>query len=176
MAADSVIVTVLDPPRGKGRPRFSPQLGSRLPYTPKETRHAESAVRQAWKEQGAVQLPGKVALSIQVIAYLQRPQGHYTSKGTLSAAGKRQPYPTKVPDWDNIAKLIGDALEGYAYPADAAIVSAAVSKVWTVPGDIGPRTVVAVWAIHDDPEPEAEPVWADQRAVEDAFEQDWGTV
>jgi Holliday junction resolvase RusA-like endonuclease len=143
VAADSLIVTVLDPPRGKGRPRF----GNGRAFTDAATVHAESAVRKAWQEQGAVQLPEGMALAIQVLAYLARPKGHYRANGQLSAAGLRQPYPTKAPDWDNIAKLIGDALQDYAYRADAAIVSAAVRKRWCEPGDIGPRTVVMVWVV-----------------------------
>jgi Holliday junction resolvase RusA-like endonuclease len=143
VAADSVIFTVLDPPRGKGRPRF----GNGRAYTDGATVHAEAAVRKAWQEQSGVHLPGGHPLAIIVRAFLARPQGHYTRSGGLSAAGKRLLYPLKAPDWDNLAKLIADALQGYAYPADAAIVEASVHKFWAGRNDDGPRTEVHVWVV-----------------------------
>lgn len=42
-----------------------------------------------------------------------------------------QLYPTKKPDWDNVGKIICDALNGIAYRDDAQIVFAAVSKSYT---------------------------------------------
>ena len=39
--------------------------------------------------------------------------------------------PTKKPDWDNIGKLVTDALNGIAWHDDAQIVKSTVIKVYT---------------------------------------------
>jgi Holliday junction resolvase RusA-like endonuclease len=39
----------------------------------------------------------------------------------------------KKPDVDNVAKLVMDALEGYAYRADAAIADLRAVKLWGSP-------------------------------------------
>lgn len=46
--------------------------------------------------------------------------------------------PTVKPDWDNIGKLIADALNGIAYDDDKCIVDAMVRKFYST----DPRTVV----------------------------------
>lgn len=135
-----VSFVVLDPPRGKGRPRF----GNGRAYSDSATRHAESAVRAAWKDAGGETLPAGVPLACEARMYMQRPQNHYKRNGSYSAVGERSRYPLRKPDVDNAAKLILDALEGYAYPADAAIVSLYVRKFWCVEGDAGPRTQVTI--------------------------------
>jgi Holliday junction resolvase RusA-like endonuclease len=137
---DLVSFTVLDPPRGKGRPRF----GNGRAYSDSATRHAESAVRAAWKDAGGETLPPGVPLACEARMYLQRPQNHYKRDGSFSAAGERSIYPLRKPDVDNAAKLVLDACEGYAYPADAAIVYLHVLKFWCVTGDSGPRTAVSI--------------------------------
>lgn len=134
---------VLDPPRGKGRPRF----GGGRAYTDAATKHAESAVRSAWEDAGGLTLPPSCALACQAQMYLARPQGHYKRDGTLSAEGLRTPRPLRKPDVDNAAKLLLDALEGYAYPADAAIVYLRVLKWWSETGDIGPRSEITLWVV-----------------------------
>jgi Holliday junction resolvase RusA-like endonuclease len=73
--------------------------------------------------------------------YLERPPTHFTTKRELSAVGRKAGNrPRKKPDVDNAAKLILDALEGYAYPSDAAIVSLLVTKQWGAPA----RTLVSL--------------------------------
>lgn len=39
--------------------------------------------------------------------------------------------PTKKPDWDNIGKIVTDALNGVAYHDDAQIVDAQVRKFYS---------------------------------------------
>lgn len=137
---DVVSFVVLDPPRGKGRPRF----GNGRAYSDSATRHAESAVRAAWKDAGGETLPPGVPLHCEARMYLQRPRSHYKRDGYLNAVGARSRYPLRKPDVDNAAKLILDALEGYAYPADAAIVFLHVFKYWCLRSDPGPRTRVTI--------------------------------
>jgi len=77
-----------------------------------------------------------------VTCVLERAASHYTTKQELSAAGKKagELLPLKKPDVDNVAKLVLDALEGYAYAADAAICNLTVNKEWGTPA----RTIVTV--------------------------------
>ena len=48
--------------------------------------------------------------------------------------------PTKKPDWDNIGKVVCDALNGIAYRDDAQIVDSMVRKFY---GEV-PRVVVII--------------------------------
>ena len=54
--------------------------------------------------------------------------------------------PTVKPDWDNIGKLISDALNGVAYADDKDIVFGAVQKAYSSK----PRTVVTLWEFIDE--------------------------
>jgi Holliday junction resolvase RusA-like endonuclease len=46
----------------------------------------------------------------------------------------------KVPDWDNLGKLVSDALEGIAYENDRCVALGAVAKIW----GMTPRTIVTI--------------------------------
>lgn len=127
-------------PRGKGRPRFSPQ-GGRV-YTDSATVLAEGRIRGAWLEAGSPRLPdGPVRMT--VIAALERPKNHWRRGGTLSAAGQRSAAPTRKPDLDNLVKLIADSLNRLAYRDDADIVDCRIVKRWCNPGE-SEHTVVWV--------------------------------
>lgn len=130
-------------PEGKGRPKFNRAQGRA--YTPTKTRLAETAVRNAWQAARHVRLPdGPVGVSVEVV--LERPGNHFRVDGSLSAAGLRSPYPTKRPDWDNVAKLVCDALEKRAYRNDAAVVDARVIKRWARKTE-DPHTRVELWSL-----------------------------
>jgi Holliday junction resolvase RusA-like endonuclease len=127
----SITLTILDTPTGKGRPRF----GNGRAYTPANTINAEARVRAAWQAAGEPRIADGVPMRALVECFLQRPATHYKQNGDLSAAGQRAARPLRKPDVDNAAKLVLDALEGYAYRADAAIVTLWVSKHWCEPGE-----------------------------------------
>jgi len=57
---------------------------------------------------------------------------------------------TKRPDWDNIAKIVSDALNGIAWDDDAHIVRGTVSKDWSKSGFL----VIEAWG-RETEEPEA---------------------
>lgn len=120
------------PPRGKGRPRFDPR--SRRAYTDNATQRAEGSVQIAWIMAGRPRMEdGPIALLVEVV--MRRPESHWKRNGTLSAAGERSTWPTKKPDWDNVAKLVADALNGAAYRDDSQIVTAHTIKRWANPGE-----------------------------------------
>lgn len=118
-------------PTGKGRPRFARATGRA--FTPAKTRLAENRIYIAWLDAGQPRLDGPLELI--VLAVLERPAAHWKRDGTFSAAGQRSHWPTKRPDWDNVAKLTADALDGYGYGNDSQIVHATVTKRWANPGE-----------------------------------------
>lgn len=113
-------------PRGKARPRFDRATGR--VFTPTASMRAEHRIQVEWISIGRPTVEGPLSLEIDIV--LRRPQNHYKSDGGLSAAGARSVRPTKRPDWDNVAKLVADALNGMAYHDDAQIVEAHTSKRW----------------------------------------------
>jgi Holliday junction resolvase RusA-like endonuclease len=134
----AVILEILDAPTGKARPRVNKNGHA---WTPAKTTNAETHVRAAWDRAGRPTLPADTPLTASVRMILERPPSHYTTKGELSAVGRKAgAVPHKKPDVDNAAKLVMDALEGYAYPSDVWIVELLVTKVWGTPE----RTLVVV--------------------------------
>ena len=72
-------------------------------------------------------LTGQIKADIK--AYYPIPKS--TSKKQHQAMLDGQIRPTKKPDWDNIGKIICDALNGIAYKDDSAIVEAMVEKYYS---------------------------------------------
>lgn len=86
------------------------------------------------------------ALMLDVVEYRVRPKTHFTTKGALSAQGRRFPtHPTSKPDRGKIARGIEDALTGLVYRDDVQIVDGRVSKRWSTSA----RTVIIVAPIAD---------------------------
>ena len=110
-------ITVDMEPVGKARAR-TVRLGSGrvVSYTPDKTANAEAMIRLAAKQQD-VYFDAGTPLELVINAWMSRPK----------SAKKRQ-YPTVKPDWDNIAKLVCDALEKYVLDNDCQIVTATVNK------------------------------------------------
>ena len=125
--APSISLRIVGPAVGKGRPRV---LKTGRTYTPKPTVLAEEAIRTAWREAGEVRLPDDAAVSLVVQLCIERPAGHFKRDGSLSAEGQRHPIPRRKPDLDNAAKLVMDALNGFAYRDDAQVASLVVHRFW----------------------------------------------
>jgi Holliday junction resolvase RusA-like endonuclease len=79
---------------------------------------------------GSAFTPWDEPLVLDVTFHFARPKGHFTTKGELSATGKRSPFPTRPPDTTKLVRAVEDALEGYAYRNDALIVIQTARKVW----------------------------------------------
>jgi Holliday junction resolvase RusA-like endonuclease len=132
-----LIFAIPGEPAGKGRPKF----GNGRTYTPKKTENYEAYVKmlcveamlkQGWKIRQAE------ALSMTVTAYFRPPQSASKTKREDMLKGLIRP--TKRPDFDNIGKIVADALNGIAYRDDAQIVDARQIKLY---GDI-PRVEVEI--------------------------------
>lgn len=114
-------------PQGKARPRVT-RAGHA--YTPQKTRAYETVVRQCYLQTaGLWPFPDGAALCVHIVASYPIPKG--TSKKDRQSMLEGKILPTKKPDADNIAKIILDALNGYAYKDDACVVSLSVIKAYS---------------------------------------------
>jgi Holliday junction resolvase RusA-like endonuclease len=113
-------------------------------YNPPENTSREAEVRSAWRDQDGRTFERGVPLEIELVAWLARPSNHYTRSGLLNASGTRAVLPTKKPDWDNLGKLVADALNKYAYHDDAQIVVATVRKRWCDDAQTTPCTAITL--------------------------------
>lgn len=115
--------TVPGEPRGWARARTS---GARF-FTDSKTRSEKQAVA-AWAiEAGAVMTDGPVLLSIR--AYVGIPKS--ASKKRQAAMRDGAELPCKKPDFDNIQKLIGDALTGVVWRDDVQVTDATFCRRWS---------------------------------------------
>jgi Holliday junction resolvase RusA-like endonuclease len=124
-------------PCAKQRPRVC-KFGT---YTPTKTVNYEALIQQLYIiGNHGKQLEGQLGMF--VVAYFSIPKS--TPKAKLSAIMSGKTRPTKKPDWDNIGKIISDALNGLAYRDDSQIVTATVQKQYSPDN---PRVEVEIFEI-----------------------------
>lgn len=122
----SISFTVPGKPHGKGRPRFY----SGHAITPHETHVYEQVV--AWEAKAAGAKPQEGRCALQITAAFPCPASWSAKK---RAAALRGEIPCMLtPDWDNIGKIISDALNGVAYFDDRQVERATVEKVYAATG------------------------------------------
>lgn len=110
-------------PVGKARPRFSRKSG--CVYTPHKTAVAESVVAdEARRQIGTPCISGPVELVVQFTLPIPKSWPRHKQE----AARKGLLMPITRPDYDNLAKLCSDALNGIAYEDDCQIVRAVIEK------------------------------------------------
>jgi len=127
-------------PQGKGRPRV-PRSGHA--YTPKKTAAYEKHVRECYQEQCTDEpFPQGCGLVVTIEAIFGVPMSDSVKKRQAKLCGLM--LPTKKPDYDNIGKVICDALNGIAWHDDAQITSAHVYKRY------GVTPCVKVWISKED--------------------------
>ncbi len=109
---------------GKQRPRMNTYTGKA--YTPTKTKNYEYLVRQifVYKYPQFIPIEGRVKLT--VIAYFELPKKRTKIQETQMLADIISP--TKKPDWDNIGKIISDALNKFAFKDDSQITEATIIK------------------------------------------------
>jgi len=114
-------------PMGKARPRVT-RRG--FAYTPAPTVSYENLVKTCFAEV-AEKSKWKVTdeeIYISISAFFEIPKS--ASKKARSEMAQGLINPTKKPDWDNIGKIICDALNGIAYHDDSQIICAKVKKIY----------------------------------------------
>ncbi len=134
------ILDIPGTPHGKARPRVT-RRG--ITYTPKQTKDAEDTIRRLFDGKYPVHADIKQAVRASIEAVFPIPKS--TPKHLRENREAGSEYPCVKPDGDNIAKLMLDALNGYAYTDDSCVVSLTVSKRYTHAGE-EPHTIVQ---IHD---------------------------
>lgn len=100
-------------PRGKERPKFSTVCGHVTARTPENTVLYENLVKTEYRIQSGVRFADDAMLSVRIFAFLSVPRS--ASQKKHLAMIDRLIRPTRKPDFDNIGKIICDALNGIAY-------------------------------------------------------------
>lgn len=132
--------TIPGEPVAKGRPRIT-RHGT---YTPEKTTNFETLVKWEYHNQcGNFKFADSVQLALDVVAYRSIPKSASKKKRALMEAGVVLPI-TK-PDWDNVGKIVSDALNKIAYHDDSQVVDARVRKIYSNE----PRTVVRIWEVNN---------------------------
>jgi Holliday junction resolvase RusA-like endonuclease len=123
-------LTIPGKPLGKQRPRGRNTGKFIQMYTPKETVNYESLIKLYFSNKYG-HLLGQLlqgALSLRVTAYFQIPKSASKVKRTKMLTGELRPL--VKPDFDNILKIIADALEKVLYNNDSQIVTSHFDKYY----------------------------------------------
>lgn len=108
-------------------------------YTQPKTKSMEELI--AWEYRKAYKdfmFPPKTALALDVKAYIPTPKSDPELTRQRKISGEIRP--TVKPDWDNLGKLVSDALNRIAYDDDKCIVDARVRKYYSDT----PRTEITI--------------------------------
>ena len=116
-------------PVGKGRPRFT-RMGRT--FTPQKTVTAESMVAMNARLVLGDPEPSAQPCIVDIDAAFAMPKTWSKKKRALMA-GRRC---TKKPDGDNIAKLVGDALNGLVWRDDSQVADWSIKKRWAEHGEM----------------------------------------
>lgn len=137
-----LIFEIPGPPMAKQRHRTT-KTGHT--YTPKETVNYEGLIKmiaaQEVAKDGRWQTRGQYAL--RVAAYFPVPKSRPKAWKELALANKI--HPTTRPDWDNVGKIVSDALNGIVWHDDSMVVQAMILKAYSD----RPRVEVVVWDLTD---------------------------
>ena len=126
----TVKFTIFGAPQGKARPRVVHHGTRTIAYTPANSAAYEDIVKLEYQQQCGHKFPAKTPLRINILAFYPIPKS--ASKRTRQGMEAGEIHPTVKPDWDNVGKIICDALNGIAYHDDAQVVSATVDKRYGV--------------------------------------------
>lgn len=102
---------------GKGRPKFTMQVGYAKAYTPQKTRDYERLVQLSYLRYHKY----CSSKSLRVMIYIYINPNKNDSKKLKIAKLSNEVLPNKKPDIDNVVKAILDALNGVAYKDDTQI-------------------------------------------------------
>ena len=127
------------PPKGKGRPRVERHGGFTKTRTPEDTAIYENLVKTVYYQQCRNQkFDSKMALDVRIYAYYPIPESE--SKRRKGKMLDQDIRPTKKPDFDNVGKIITDALNKIAYHDDSQIVDFQFRKFFSN----NPRVLVVI--------------------------------
>ncbi len=144
------IFTVFGPIVGKGRPRASRRGKTVRLRTPERTRQYEKAIRNRYYADYHAQpsLPGPIG--VRLVAMFKRPQSHFRTLGGKPTEKLKSAAPvhcTKVPDLDNVVKVVLDALNGVAFKDDSNVTNITARKEWAPNGSTGDSVQVELFEL-----------------------------
>jgi Holliday junction resolvase RusA-like endonuclease len=146
-----ICFTSIGEPFGKERPRFVTKYseGKRgykggFAYTPKKTKEHERKIAMDYATHPNHIDFRRVPVKIKIHAYYKIPKKFNLAQRAAASEQKLLPK-HKKPDVDNIAKLIMDALEGYAYINDVQICEMEIKKFYGIP----PRVEIEIEEIEE---------------------------
>jgi Holliday junction resolvase RusA-like endonuclease len=139
MSDPFVTISLPGAPRGKGRPRFGRRGSFVAVWTDKKTFAYEELLTEAGMDAMAPNLPHLGALSVRIEAGMPVPASWSRKKQQAALAGDLNP--TGKPDFDNIAKIVGDALNKIVWKDDSQIIVCAFRKFYAAE----PALTVMVW-------------------------------
>lgn len=130
---NAVHINIPGVPVAKGRPRIAARGGKPRAYTPAKTVAYEGLVALAGQEAMDGQDPLSGALRCEIVATF--PIAASWSKARRAAAVAGELWHTSRPDGDNLAKAIGDGLNGIVWHDDSQVASWEIAKRYgVVPG------------------------------------------
>lgn len=122
----SIVFTVLGEPVGKARQRVT-RFGT---YTPEATTMYENLIKTEYRRQCRDhRFDDKQPLRMEIRAEYLIPAT--ASKVKRAAMLRGEIRPMKKPDWDNVGKVVSDALNKLAYRDDTQIVDCTVRKYYS---------------------------------------------
>ena len=135
------------PPVGKKRHKNGQAFGGgMIHYTDQKTVNYEGMVKWVAKQAGVRMLEGPLWMHITAFAPLPKS----ASKALRELTARGNAYFTTKPDWDNVGKIIGDALNGVAWRDDSQVADGRVIKRYTLDN---PRVVVSIGVLDGDVAP-----------------------
>jgi len=120
---DAIKFTIPGAPYGKARHRTT-RTG--INYTPRETVSYEGLIKVLYIEAAGIRDLSEDPFEVMVSARFPIPKSVSSKRRALMLDGKIRP--TKKPDWDNIGKIVTDALNKIAYRDDSQVVACRVEK------------------------------------------------
>jgi Holliday junction resolvase RusA-like endonuclease len=128
-----VTISLPGQPRGKGRPRFGKRGSFVSVWTDPKTMEYENALKAVGLAAMRGSAPRETAISVNIIAAVEIPASWSRKKRQAAIAADIAP--TGKPDYDNIAKIVGDALNGIVWKDDSQIVACTFVKFYSeMPG------------------------------------------
>lgn len=76
------------------------------------------------------------ALTMRLVFFRPRPQGHFKGDGSFSKSGRESLVPATRPDVLKLTRAVEDALKGVTYADDAQIVTEILHKKWGEPARV----------------------------------------
>lgn len=106
--------------KSKDRPRFDSR--NKITYTPKKTVNYEREIKSAYIEaSGGRNIFGEKPVLMVVVEHKVIPKSFTKKKREQILYNEL--FPTTKPDYDNVAKIVSDALNGLAYKDDSQVIA-----------------------------------------------------